>query len=369
MKVLQMSKLYPPFWGGIETVVYDLSVKLKEEGVDVDVLCVSENDQSSEEVIDGIRVFRCASLFHLSSVYFSLLFMRKWLEIRNDYDIIHVHLPNPLAILCLFFIRTNAKIVVHWHSDIVKQKFLKIPFIPLQNWLLKRCSSVIATSPKYASYSKDLSDFKDKISVIPIGINENALMEDEDVKLNIFETYKGKKIVFSLGRHIYYKGFDFLIDSAKYLQDDTVVLIGGTGELSDGFRQKIMQSGLKDKVYLLGKIPQEQLGSYYGACDVFCLPSIERSEAFGVVQIEAMSFGKPVISTNIEGSGVDWVNRNDITGKIVPIKNSKSLANAINEVVSNNNFDRGNILDYFKQNFLRDKMAKKTLDLYKEVIR
>lgn len=368
MKVLQMSKLYPPFWGGIETVVYDLSVKLKEEGVDVDVLCVSENDQSSEEVIDGIRIFRCASLFHLSSVYFSMLFIKKWLEIRNDYDIIHVHLPNPLAILCLFFIRTNAKIIVHWHSDIVKQKFLKIPFIPLQSWLLKRCSQVIATSPKYASYSKDLSKVQDKISVIPIGINEHALKVDKKVKSRIHETYKGKKIVFSLGRHIYYKGFDFLIESAKYIQYDTVILLGGVGDLSESFRNQIIQNGLENKVYLLGKIPHDQLGSYYDACDVFCLPSVERSEAFGVVQIEAMSFGKPVISTNIEGSGVDWVNRNDVTGKIVPIKDAMALANAINEVVSNHNFEPEHILDYFKENFLRDKMARATLDLYKEVM-
>lgn len=104
MRILEVSKLYPPFWGGIETVVYDISTVLKQEGYDVDVLCVSEKNQSSEEVIDSVKVYRCASIAHLASTYLSFEFIKVWRKIRNNYDVIHVHLPNPLALLAFSYL-------------------------------------------------------------------------------------------------------------------------------------------------------------------------------------------------------------------------------------------------------------------------
>ncbi|HDI6199062.1 TPA: glycosyltransferase, partial [Escherichia coli] len=101
-RILEVSKLYPPFWGGIETVVYDISTVLKQKDYDVDVLCVSESNHSSREVMDNVNVYRCSSIVHMASTYISFEFIKVWRSIRNNYDVIHVHLPNPLALLAIF---------------------------------------------------------------------------------------------------------------------------------------------------------------------------------------------------------------------------------------------------------------------------
>ncbi|MCA2415567.1 glycosyltransferase [Vibrio chemaguriensis] len=367
-RILHLSKLYPPFWGGIETVVYDLvkgSIRAKNK---VDVLCVSENNESSTEVFDGATVYRCASFLHVASLYLSWDFIKRWYKIRNNYDIIHVHFPNPLALCALFFLSTNSKIVVHWHSDIVKQKFLKIPFIPIQKWVLKRCSRIITTSPIYAQSSTDLQPYLDKVEVIPIGINvERYDFIDSSRLTQLKEKYADKKIIFSLGRHVYYKGFEYLIESALNLPDDYIILLGGVGELTGSYQNLINKYSLNDKVILLGKIPSSDISAYFSICDVFCLPSVERSEAYGVVQLEAMCFGKPVISTDIYGSGVPWVNKNNVSGLVVPTKNSESLAHAIIEVIEGNEFNSDGIKSYFDNNFTVDIMNKKTIEMYKKV--
>lgn len=122
--------------------------------------------------------------------------------------------------------------------------------------------------------------------------------------------YKNKKVVFSLGRLIYYKGFEYLIDAVKYLDEDTVILIGGIGALKEKLQKQIEDNNFQDRVKLIGKVPAAELAEYYTRADVFCLPSIERSEAFGIVLLEAMAFGCPLISTSM-GSGTSWVNIHD----------------------------------------------------------
>lgn len=358
MKILQISKLFPPFWGGIETVVYDLSIGLKQKGNDVDILCVSSSKYSEVSTVDGLRVFRCSSFAHIASAYLSLSFFYKWFLCRNSYDVVHVHLPNPLAILALFAFRTKSRLFVHWHSDIVRQKYLKIPFIPLQRWLLGRCEKIIATSKTYADASQDLAPFKDKIVVIPIGIDHKVLSVNARKRDSLLEEYKGKKIIFSLGRHVYYKGFEYLIDAAKYLPDNCVVLIGGSGELTDKYECIIRRANIEDKVKLVGRIDMSDLGAYYDACDVFCLPSIERSEAFGVVQLEAMSLGKPVVSTDIPGSGVCSINKVGVTGLVSPVRDAKALAGCIVHSLFHMNWQRDLIYDFFYANYRREIMVE-----------
>ncbi|MDE9678296.1 MULTISPECIES: glycosyltransferase [Citrobacter] len=358
MRILEVSKLYPPFWGGIETVVYDISTVLKQEGYDVDVLCVSENNNSTEEFIDNVKVYRCASFAHLASTYLSFEFIKIWRKIRNDYDVIHVHLPNPLALLAfyLFKPRKDCKIIVHWHSDIVKQKYLKIPFIPLQKKLLACCSKIIATSHVYADASQDLKKFLNKIEVIPIGIDEERMVAAPEAFEQIKGRYAGKFVIFSLGRHVYYKGFEYLIEAARYIDESYIILLGGQGELTPELKEKITEYNLDSRVKMLGRISAQELPAYFSAADVFCLPSIERSEAFGVVQLEAMACGTPVISTDIQGSGVSWVNKHGVTGLIVPVKNAQALAISFNNL-REHPINRSQVQEYFTQHYTRSKMV------------
>lgn len=358
MRILEVSKLYPPFWGGIETVVYDISTVLKQDGYDVDVLCVSEKNNSAEEVIDNVKVYRCASLAHLASTYLSFEFIKVWRKIRNNYDVIHVHLPNPLALLAFFLFkpRKECKIIVHWHSDIVKQKYLKIPFIPLQNALLARCYKIVATSQVYAEASQDLKNYLNKVEVIPIGIDEERMVAASEAVAEIKQRYAGKFIIFSLGRHVYYKGFEYLIDAARHLDENAIILLGGQGELTPELTEKIKTHNLGDRVKLLGRISAQELPAYFTAADVFCLPSVERSEAYGVVQLEAMACGTPVICTDIQGSGVAWVNKHGVTGLVVPVKNAEALATSFN-YLREHPINRSQVQEYFTQHYTRSKMV------------
>jgi glycosyltransferase involved in cell wall biosynthesis len=147
---------------------------------------------------------------------------------------------------------------------------------------------------------------------------------------------KGKYVIFSCGRLIYYKGFNVLIDAAEYLPDNCVIRIAGEGKLYNKLNKQIHQKKLSDKVFLLGRISDEQLEQELRDCFLFCLSSIQRSEMYAVVQIDAFCHGKPVISTNIPRSGVPEVNKNNVTGFTVKINNPRELADKIKLLLNNN---------------------------------
>jgi rhamnosyl/mannosyltransferase len=364
MKVLQVCKFFPPVFGGIEQVAYDISDGFCSfYSKAIDVLCVNNKSQNSEEDV-GYKIYRCGILGVLFSTPISFSFIKKWRVIRNDYDIIHLHLPNPLAVLALFLFPTKSKIVIHWHSDIVKQKKLLLLFKPLQAWILNRADCIIVTSPVYGDTSPTLKPYQQKLVCIPIGIAENKMPSNLLFEDMLRQKYAGKRIVFSLGRLVYYKGFEFLVKATKELPDDIVILIGGEGELQEQLTVLIRELELTDRVILLGGIPYDQLSSYYKLCDLFCLPSIHESEAFGVVQLEAMSFRKPLVSTNIINSGVPWVNQNGFSGVVVEPSNPKSLANGILSVFEDIEVLSENAYVRFQDNFTKDKMIESTERLY-----
>lgn len=292
-------------------------------------------------------------------------------KIQKDYDIIHLHLPNPFAAVLFQLTRYKGKLVLHWHSDIVRQKVLRKLYYPFQYRLLKKADRVIVTSQNYLDGSADLKPFKSKCVVIPIGIDKHEIKVNQPFRNELEEKYDGKMVIFSLGRLIYYKGFDYLIAAATKLPDNYTVLIGGVGELEQQLRQQIENSRLEGKVQLVGKIPLEELGAYYDRADIFCLPSHERSEAFGVVLIEALSFSKPLISSSIPGSGVNWVNEHKVTGLVVEPKNAAAIADAVIEIGSNKSVMNDLAVNAgvrFARLFDKDKMILSITELYKEIL-
>lgn len=366
MRVLQFSKFYPPTFGGLEKVVFDITEGINAKGAVCDVLCVNETKKKAFER-DKYSIFRSSSFGMAMSTSLSPSNLLDYAKIRNNYDIIHVHLPNPLANLAVLMFPTKAKIILHWHSDIVKQKKVMAFYEPLQRKLMEKAHAIIATTPKYAEESPYLKQFSNKVLSIPIGIGADDLNVDSSLVDKIRAHHAGKKIVFGLGRLTYYKGFEYLIRAAKLLPDDYVVLIGGKGELATELQTMIEREDLQAKVQLLGGIPHTELGAYYKACDIYCMSSIKLSEAFGVVQLEAMSMAKPVISTRIKGSGVDWVNLDGESGLTVEPESPEQLAEAIQKIgndpelykkLSEGAFKRFNSL------FTKNKMVDKTFELY-----
>lgn len=365
MKVLQVSKFYPPVHGGIEQVAFDISEGVvKNNGQSVDVLCVDPIGKREDDTRHRYKIYREKLFAQLFSTPLSFSLIRRWRAIRNQYDVIHVHLPNPLAVLALFLFPPKGKIILHWHSDIVKQKKLLKLFAPLQKWILDRSTSIIVTSPVYGKSSPTLQPYQDKIVCIPIGVDTHVMPLNDELEKKIKQQYHNKKIVFSLGRLVYYKGMEYLIDAAKELPEDYVILIGGTGPLIDTLKQKVSQDGLSEKVILLGSINYSDLASYYKACDVFCLPSIHESEAFGVVQLEAMSFSRPLVSTNIPRSGVAWVNQHNETGIVVEPNDAQALAKGIVSVVQGSETYSKGAKTRFETMFTKELMVKNIIDLY-----
>jgi glycosyltransferase involved in cell wall biosynthesis len=372
MRVLQFGKFYPPDVGGIERVMFDLAEGLNARGVACDVLCSNSARKLIDERVGGYRVVRTASYGTVLSTSITPQLAAKLREMQGGYDIIHVHLHDPMANLSLFTARPRSRVVLHWHNDIVRQKTLAKLYLPLQSWMLRRADAIITTSPNYIKGSAYLRRFEAKCHVVPVGVDKSRLGVSAATVAAIRERYGGRKIVFSIGRLSPYKGYKYLIDAAGYLGNDYAIVIAGTGPLADALARQVARAGLGARVHLIGWVRDEDLGSYYEASDIFCLSSVSRNEGFGLVQIEAMLFEKPVVSADVPGSGVAWANLNGETGLVVPPEDGRALADAIQRISS----DRGLYSKFAEAGyrratevFTKDRMLAATMAVYERVLR
>ena len=366
LKVLQLGKFYP-ILGGVEKVAYDLMVGLSENHVDCDMLCAAcEGGNRIIPVNEQARVIACRTWLKAASTMIAPAMIVRLRRICRQYDIIHVHHPDPMAALALLLSGYRGRVILHWHSDIQKQRLLLAIYRPLQTWLLRRAERIVGTTPVYLAESPYLQPFQRKTVCLPIGTD--PILPDPAAVAALRARYGNRKIVFSLGRLVAYKGYFSLVEAARCLSDDYVVLIGGSGPLREALQERIASLGLQGRVELVGRIPDEELPAYYGACDVFCLSSVQKTEAFGIVQIEAMSCGKPVVATNIPHSGVSWVNAHGVSGLNAAPGNPQELARAIEEVVSRDAVD-GRYSEgarrRYRELFTREQMIKKCLNIYR----
>lgn len=374
MKVLQLGKFYP-IRGGVEKVMYDLVEGLAHKGIKCNMLCanadVTDTNCRIVDITDKSQIICVPTIAKKYATMLSPAMISQLRSISNNYDIIHVHHPDPMAALALMLSGYKGKVVLHWHSDIMKQVCLLKLYKPIQNWLIKRSDIIVGTTPVYVANSPHLCNVQNKCTYLPIGIDNIVLnngLKPEEIRAR----YKGKKIVFSLGRLVHYKGFKYLVEAAKYLPDDYVVLIGGSGILRDELDRQIVDLNLQRKVHLLGRVSDDDLPSYYMACDLFCLSSIQKTEAFAIVQIEAMSCGKPVVATNIKGSGVSWVNAHGESGLNVEPENAHALAEAITQILNDKKLYTElsqKAKDRYNRLFRKDIMINKCLDIYSSLFK
>lgn len=228
----------------------------------------------------------------------------------------------------------------------------------------------MATSPNYIDDSFWLKQVKRSCAIIPNCIDENRLVISNNVIENarkIRDANRDKIICLAVGRHVEYKGFNYLIEASKYLDDHFEILITGKGPLTE----KLKAQAINDpKIRFLGQVSDEDLLSYLQVCDIFCFPSITKNEAFGLALAEGMYFGKPAVTFSIPGSGVNYVNIDGVTGIEVENSNSKKYADAIMKL-ANNEMLRMQYGDNAKKriidNFTYKKFEEKVVELIRNI--
>lgn len=339
MKILQIGKRYFPYIGGIEQTSKDIATALRND-CEQRMICYNHNKGNSYDTVDGLDVVRVGCFATIASQPLSTSYSKILGKQIKDFapDVIIFHYPNPFAAHCLLKKLKKypkCKLIIWWHADIIKQKFIGKFFNRQNNKLLQRAWKVVATSPIYIEHSPFLMKYKDKCIVIPSCVDANRLELTEENKIKSREIRNcnaGKTICFGLGRHIEYKGFEYLIKAADKLDDSFKIYIGGEGKLTKELKKLAKNN---KNIEFLGKLSDDDVKSYINACDIFCFPSITKNEAFGLALAEAMSFGKPAVTFTISGSGVNYVSLNGVTGIEVENKNAEQYAEAIKTLAQN----------------------------------
>lgn len=334
-RVLQVNKLYPPWIGGVERAVQMMSEGLSRgRGIDVEVLACQARGRGMAATVGGVRVTRVGSLGMVFGMPVSPHFPLVYGALSRRVDLLHIHMPFPLAAWSDAVLGDSGKgLIVHYHSDIVRQKRLAWMYTVFLRRLLQRADLIIVTSPALLANSPHLAPFRRKCRIIPYAVNQAAGSPDPAhvpalrARLGVRD---GGRVILFVGRLVYYKGVEYLVD-AMCSVDATLVIVGD-GPCRRALQKRVAERGVERKVLFCPAVSDQELGAYYSLADVFVLPSIEPTEAFGLVQLEAMATGLPVINTDLP-TGVPWVSRSGETGLTVPPRDSTALAGAINTIL------------------------------------
>lgn len=334
LRILEVNKAYYPHIGGIESLVKQYSEELSDiPDTSVQVLvCRDDKGKGSVEVVDGITVTKSGSWGTYFSCPVSFSFIRNFRRMAREADVIEIHVPFPLADFALLLSGYKGKVVVAWHSDVVKQKKLLTFYKPFMKYLLKRADRIIVATEGHILGSDYLPAYKDKCVVIPYGLTladyDNA--NRKPILSSLLNNPSNVKVLFS-GRLVPYKGVEILLNSFKSVEGAELFIVG-KGPLEENLKTFVSDNGMNDKVHFLGFLSDEDIKAAFADCDLFVLPSVLKSEAFGIVQIEAMVYGKPVINTNLP-SGVPYISIDGKTGLTVEPYDVPGLSAAISKLV------------------------------------
>lgn len=336
MKILQVGKLYAPWIGGVEKATQQLAEGLAQD-FEMTVLCCQPKGKAAEETWNGVRVVRAASYGMWWGMPISFDFFAKFRALARESDLIHIHLPFPLAVFAWFFNQgalSEKPIVTTYHSDIIRQKFVSPLLNPFLVKFFRDTRTIVASSPALSEHSQMLRQFREKVIVVPFGVDLGAyeLTLEMQKQVNAVKSRFRMPIILYAGRLNYYKGVRYLLEAMQHM--DAMLLIAGDGEEAARLRAYAKSLNLLTRVSFLGRVDDEELKVLLHACDIFVLPSTHPSEAFGLVQLEAMACGKPVINTSLP-TGVPWVSVHNETGLTVPPKNATALADALNALLRN----------------------------------
>lgn len=375
MRVTMLNKYYPPHLGGIEFHMRDLAEKLASSGAaEVSALVANEGPGDIRETIAGVEVTRLSRLVEYASTPVApgmARSLRGLAASATPPDVLHLHFPYPWGEVSWLWARPRIPTVMTYHSDIVRQKAALAAYRPFLERVLDGVDLIIASSPNMVGHSEFLAPRKRKCRIIPFGIHTERYAETPEIRARaaqLRERHGERKVVLFVGRLVYYKGIDVLMRAMQGIDADLVVI--GRGPLETEMREFTQAHGMAERVYFEPPVDEADLAAWYHAADVFCLPSVARSEAFGLVQLEAHASGLPVVSTDLT-TGVPFVNEHGVSGLVVPPSDAEALASALKELLGDDEL-RARLGRQAKERaldrFTIDRMAADTLEVYREAI-
>ena len=344
MKILHVGKYFSPFSGGLENYMRDAMVALARRGIKTAALVhkhslsLKTSDETFTASGHQFHIIRTGMWARLLYTPISPAFpwqLRKFIKSFKP-DVLHLHMPNP-SVFWVLALPSARRIpwVVHWHADVItsaqdwRMKLFYRFYQPFERAVLKRAKTIVATSVPYRDSSQPLQAWLDKCKVVPLGVDVERFgsansSEHENTALQIL----------AVGRLTYYKGFRYLIEAAAQSPDIHINLVGD-GDEAEQLRSLVASLKLQDRVTFHGILSNDELAQQMADCDCLCLPSIERTEAFGMVLLEAMYFGKTTVISDVVGSGMGWVVDDGITGIKVKPADADALASAFKRLATN----------------------------------
>lgn len=351
-------------------MIMELAEGTVKAGHEVTVLCSNESWEYKEEMMNGVRVIRLPRYSIAFSQPITMSFFWKAKKWMNWADIVQVHTPNPLAELGFLLQDNNKKIIVNYHCDVVRQKNLVKFYGPVAQKVLKRADKIVVSTPNHLKFSKALHGFENKTEVIPFGVRAKHAKKTLEIN-NHMKSIKDKLGDYFLfvGRLVPYKGVDVLLRAMTSIDQKVAVI--GKGPRWEAWHQLAEDLGVREKIHFLGPVEDDsEFAAYLHGCHSLVLPSINESEAFGIVLIEAMSCAKPVITTNLK-SGVPWVNDAGVTGLQVEPNDVEGLRAALKEMASNHEMRRAmgdSARLRFEKMFQIETMVSAYVDLYRDCL-
>ena len=333
MRVTMVNKYYwPPHLGGVETQLHDVASGLaRKPGIGVRAIVANESSETVTETVDGVEVTRMGRTLAYSNTPLVRGMARaiRAEATRNEpADLLHLHFPYPWGEVSWLRAKAGLPTVLGYHSDIVRQKRALAAYRPLLERVLDLVDVIVTSSPNMVEYSPFLASRAEKCRIVPYGIDVRAYEATPQVLARAEQLRAGheRPIVLFVGRLVYYKGAEVLVRAMETVEADLVMI--GSGPLDGTLREIAVANGVADRITWLPPVGQDEKVAWFHAADVFALPSVERSEAFGLVQLEAHASGTPVVSTNLTTS-VPFVNQDGVTGLTVPVGDVAAFSDAL----------------------------------------
>ena len=366
--------------GGTEIAAYNLAVQMAKRGNDIDVFTTSINSKSSTEIYPHMRVHRHATSFKIASANASIKLIYN--PLNYDLDIVHAHSPIPYSDLpaLMYAKRKKVPFLLTYQFDgqetggsIMRNTGVSIYNKIFINRVLDSAEVIIATTQSYAEESPFLKRYLDKIVVIPNGINIEEVtttLTKEESRIKLDLPLKTKIILF-FGSLVQYKGPDVLLKAFRVIKKEfpgVILIFAGRGQMLTELQDMVKKFDIEDDVVFLGFVEEDKKSLYYKSSDIFCLPSTNMAESFGIVNLEAMASGVPIVGSNL--GGIPDIVKEGENGLLAKPCDHQSLAHTLLTLLKDDELrlKMGDNGMKMVKDYSWDKIAKETENLYRDIL-